>query len=155
VKPDPEVLGALQVTHDLEATASEKWHKQEHAFKNTLKKYPGLKRFFDRRHKEAYCRQHDLRKQMMRIGGSVETNLGDTSYTEDPQEAFEVACNLLDKLMAAYQVIRDTAKEAGDTDTREAFHGYIHDLKKIYQMGEQKLQQIEDLGLPAFLAAQL
>jgi bacterioferritin (cytochrome b1) len=155
VSADPKVLAALQAAHDAEATASEKWHKQEHAFKNTLKKYCGLKRWFDHRHKEAYDRQHDLRKQMMRLGGTVETELGDTSYTEDPNQAFGEACAIFEDLISKYEDIRTAAKDAGDFDTREAFHGVIHDLNKTYQMGEQKLQQIKDLGLPAFLATQL
>ena len=152
---DPAVLQALQAAHNLEATASEKWHKQEHCFKVTLKHYPGLGCFFDRRHKEAYCRQHDLRKHMMNLKATVETELGDTSYTEDVEQAFTDACDLLDKLMDAYRDIRKAAKEwdtpKGDW-TREKFHGYVKDLEDIYQKGERRLQQIKDLGLPGFLA---
>ena len=91
----------------------------------------------------------------MRLGGYVATELGDTDYTDDVEHSFTDTCDLLDELIDCYQTIRDAAKEAGDTDTREAFHGVIHDLKLIYQAGEQKLQQISAIGLPGFLATQL
>lgn len=152
---DKAVLDALQTLHDLEASASEKWHKQEHCFKNTLKKYHGLGKWFDRRHKEAFCRQHDLRKQIMRMGGYVATNLGDTDYTDDVLQAFKDACATLNEIMDGYAAVNEAAKAAGDKDTREALHGYFHDLKKIYQKGEQAQQQITDIGLSGFLATQL
>jgi hypothetical protein len=152
VAADEAVIEALQEAHNLEATASEKWHKQEHQFKDALSKYPKLGKYFDRRHKEAYERQHDLRKHMMRLGATVDTKLGDTSYTADVKQAFNDACNLLDDLCACYKMILKAAKDAGDTWTRETFHGYISDLKKAYANGEQRLEQLEDLGLPLFLS---
>jgi hypothetical protein len=152
---DAAVIAALQAAHDLEATASEKWHKQEHQWKNGETKYPKLGKYFDRRHKEAYQRQHDLRKHMMRLGATVDTTLGDTGYTDDVKEAFTDACGLLDKLSEAHEAVRVAAKEAGDRDTIEAFHGVTHDLRKIYKHGEQKLRQVDDLGVPMFLSQQL
>jgi bacterioferritin (cytochrome b1) len=152
VPADEAVLAALQKAHDLEATASEKWHKQEHEFKQSMKRYPKLGKYFDRRHKEAYDRQHDLRSHIMRLGGTVETNLGDTTYTGDVKRAFDDSCALLDELADCYVDIIDAAKEAGDRWTREKFHGYIKDLKQTYAKGEQRLQQLKDLGLPLFLS---
>jgi ferritin-like metal-binding protein YciE len=147
-----QVVAALQAAHNLEATASEKWHKQEHLFKNSSHRYPKLGKFFDRRHKEAYQRQHDIRKHMMRMGETVETELGDTSYTDDAGMALSDACVRLGDLANAYEVIRDAAKEAGDTWTREKFHGYIQDLNRICHKTEQRLQQANDLGTQTFLS---
>jgi bacterioferritin (cytochrome b1) len=148
---DPDVLAALQATHDLEATASEKWHKQEHQFKNAGAKYPKLGKWFDRRHKEAYERQHDLRKRIMKLGGTVDTNLGDTSYSDDVATAFDQACDLLDRLSDSYRGILQAAKDAKDTETREKFHYYLKDLQDIYLKGQAKQMQLADLGLPLFL----
>lgn len=147
---DQALLDALQAAHDIDATASEKWHKQEHQWKQGKGRYPKLARWFDRRHKEAFARQHDCRAQIMRLGGTVETKLGDTSYTDDPEKAFKTACNLLDDIRDAYQAVRDAAKEADDRATVERFHGYAKDIESTYLKGEQKLQQLEDLGLPLF-----
>jgi ferritin len=147
-----QVLAALQAAHNLEATASETWHKQEHLFKNSVHRYPKLGKFFDRRHKEAYQRQHDLRKHMMRMGGTVATELGDTSYTDDARQALYDACVRLADLAGAYESIRDAAKDAGDVATREKFHGYIQDLKRTCHKSEQRLQQVDDLGTQTFLS---
>jgi chromosome segregation ATPase len=152
---DPALLAALQAAHNLEATASEMWHKQEHQFKNALTRYPKLGKWFDRRHKEAYQRQHDIRKHMMRLGGIVDTELGDTSYTDDVKQALQQACKSIDELSAAHEAVNQAAKAAGDKGTREKFHGYAHDLQKLRQRSEQKLQQLEDLGLPTFLSKHL
>jgi bacterioferritin (cytochrome b1) len=148
---DPDVLAALQAAHNLEATASEKWHKQEHAFKDGQSRYPKLGRWFDRRHKEAYQRQHDIRKRIMRLGGTVETELGDTSYTDDVEDAFTAACDLLDELTEAWRAVRDAAKAAGDVETKEWLHGTMKDIQDVYKAGEAKQQQLKDLGLPLFL----
>lgn len=148
---DNPVIGALQNAHDLEATASEKWHKQEHQFKQGLGKYPKLAKWFDRRHKEAAGRQHDLRKRIMRLDGTVETNLGDTGYTDDVADAFTSACDLLDELDIAYRQVLETAHDTGDIETGEIFHGFLKDIESTYRKGEQKQQQIKDLGLPLFL----
>jgi hypothetical protein len=151
-----EALGAaLQAAHNLEATASEKWHKQEHQFKDGETQYPKLGKWFDRAHKAAYDRQHDLRKQMMRFGYYVETELGATDYTEDAKEAFEQACDLLDELMDAHLAVSAAAKAVGGRKgkaIREAFHGYLAALECIYKDGEAKQRQIKDLGLAGFLA---
>ena len=160
---NPAVVMALQAAHDLEATASEKWHKQEHQWKQGRGKYPGLGRWFDRRHKEAYCRQHDLRSVMIGQDIYVETDLGDTSYTDSPGEAIDQAIELLGKLAAAHQVVndvtRDAAKESeSDSDKawyraiRERFHGYAKDLHQLYRKAEQKQQLLTDVGLQTFLA---
>jgi hypothetical protein len=159
---DPDVVAALQAAHNLEATNSERWHKQEHAFKQGKGRYPKLGRWFDRRHKEAYARQHDLRCTLMSMDQDVPTEIGDTSYTDDPGKAFADACESIDALAAAHQRINDVTREAAkndDDDTnkawyraiREKFHGYAKDLRKTYRKGEHKQQQLEDLGLPLFL----
>lgn len=143
---DPDVLAALQAAHDAEATASEKWHKQEHQFKEGEGKYPKLKKWFHRRHREAYCRQHDLRCWMIKQGGTVDTNLGDTSYSNDPEKAFSDACDTLDGLSDRYRDLLKAAKDAGDAETREKFHGYLKHLQSTYKKGEQKQQLLADLG---------
>lgn len=159
---DPDLMAALQGTHDLEATASERWHKQEHEFKCGKRRVPKLGRWFDRRHKEAYERQHALRNAIIQLGGTVTTTLGDTSYTPDPRQAFEDACELIDQLAASHQDVEDAIKAAvkaaddGNEKTwyralHEKFHGYAKDLRRIYRKGEHKQQQLEDLGLPLFL----
>ncbi len=147
----PDVLAALQVAHDAEATASERFHKQEHAFKEGEKHIPKLARWFDRRHKEAADRQHDIRNHMMRAGGTVETNLGDTSYSDEPAGALKSACKTLDGLIAAHHGIQEAAEEHGDRETAEKFHGYSKDLEKTYQKGQQKQQQLADLGPALFI----
>jgi hypothetical protein len=160
---DPTVVEALQTAHDLEATASEKWHKQEHQWKQGRGKYPGLARWFDRRHKEAFCRQHDLRSVMIGQDLYVGTDLGDTSYTDSPREAIDQAVDLLEELAAAHQVINDVTREAAketENDTekawyrsiRERFHGYAKDLQQIHRKAEQKQQLLADVGLQTFLA---
>jgi|GEM_PF-1883211 len=160
---DPAVIEALQEAHNLESTASEKWHKQEHQWKQGKGRYPKLGKWFDRRHKEAHCRQHDLRDVMVRIDAYVETDLGDTSYTDDPAEALSQAVELLEQLAAAHQVVndvtRDAAKESDDNTEkawyraiRERFHGYARDLQQIHRKAEQKEQLLSDVGLPTFLA---
>jgi hypothetical protein len=159
----PEVLSALQDAHDAEATASEMWHKQEHAFKQGMHRIPKLGKWFDKRHKEAYARQHDLRATIMTHGGVVDTNLGDTSYSDDPGEALKTACKTLDGLAACHQkindVTRDAAQASGDDSEkanlrgiREKFHGYAKDLHRLYRKGEHKQQMLKDLGLPLFIA---
>jgi hypothetical protein len=166
MQADPDVIDALQTAHDLEATASEKWHKQEHAWKDGPVCYHGLKRFFDRRHKEAFARQHDLRSCLMGLGAVVDTNLGDTSYSADPADALSSALDAIDELLAAHQAINDTTRDAAkaaddDTDkaryraVREKFHGYAKDLVKIRQKVEHKLEQLKALGLPLFLSKQM
>jgi hypothetical protein len=159
---DPAVLAALQAAHNLEATASEKWHKQEHEWKQGRRQSPKLGKWFDRRHKEAYERQHDLRNVMIREGGTVETELGDTSYTDDPAAAFTAACDLLDELAAAHEdvaaALKAARKQSDPTEAsryramEEKFHGYAKDIRKSYLNGERKQQQLADLGLPLFLA---
>ena len=148
----PDVAAALQDAHNLEATTSEAFHKQEHAFKDTPQKLSKLGKWFDRRHKEAYGRQHDIRKHLMRHGETVDTNLGDTSYSTDPGEALEMACDRLDKLRDAHSAIQAAAREQDDHDTREKFDGYSHDLQKTYQKGEQKQQLLKTLGPQLFAA---
>ncbi len=147
----PDVLSALQSAHDAEATASEKFHKQEHAFKQGEKHIPKLAKWFDKRHKEAYARQHDLRGHMMRLGGTVETNLGDTSYSDDPGEALKGACKTLDGLSDAYSDVHDAAKEHGERETNEKFHGVSNCIQKTYKKGQQKQQQLADLGPALFI----
>ncbi len=148
----PDVLSALQTAHDLEATASERFHKQEHAFKQGERKMPKLAKWFDKRHKEAYGRQHDLRNHMMRNGGTVETNLGDTSYSDDPGEALKGACKTLDGLSDAYNGVHDAADNRGDRETREKFHGTSKSIQKVYKKGEQKQQMLADLGKALIIA---
>lgn len=151
MKLHPEVLAALQSAHDAEATASEMWHKQEHAFKQGEHRIPKLAKWFDRRHKEAANRQHAIRGHMMRFGGTVETNLGDTSYSDDPAGALKIACDTLDGLIEAYQGIQDAAFDHSDQATSEKFHGRVHGLRKLYKKGEQKQQQLTDLGPELFV----
>jgi len=152
---DPNVESALQAAHDLEATASEKWHKQEHQFKSGLTRYPALGKWFDRRHKEAEARKHDIRKWMISNGSEVDTNLGDTGYTDKPMEAFEAACDLLDELTDAYGAIHVAAGEADDRETCERFHGYSKHVADVYHDGEQRQRQLKDLGEPLFLSQML
>jgi len=149
---NPDVLSALQSAHDAEATASEKFHKQEHAFKQGDRSMPKLAKWFDKRHKEAYQRQHDLRGHMMRLGGTVETNLGDTSYSDDPGEALEGACKTLDGLSNAYGDVHEASEDHGDRETSEKFHGTCKSIQKTYKKGEQKQQMLADLGPALFIA---
>ncbi len=152
MKAHPDVLSALQSAHDAEATASEKFHKQEHTFKQGSRAIPKLAKWFDKRHKEAYARQHDMRNYMMRLGGNVETNLGDTSYSDDPGEALKGACKTLDGLSDAYNDVHEAAHDNGDRETCEKFHGVNKDIQKTYKKGEQKQQQLADLGKALFIA---
>ncbi len=147
----PDVSKALQSAHDAEATASEKFHKQEHAFKQGERHIPKLAKWFDKRHKEAYARQHDLRGHIMRNGGTVETNLGDTSYSNEPGEALKGACETLDGLTDAYSDVHETAEDRGDRETAEKFHGVSKSIQKTYKKGQQKQQQLADLGPALFI----
>ncbi len=148
----PEVMSALQKAHDAEASASEKFHKQEHAFTDGDRKVPKLAKWFEKRHEEAADRQHDLRGHMMRAGGEVKTMLGDTSYSQDPGEALKSACKTLDGLSAAYRGIHDASEKHGDRETAEKFHGVNRSLEKTYHKGEQKQQMLKDLGPALFQA---
>jgi hypothetical protein len=148
---DEALLSALQEAHDLEATASELWHKQEHAFKVGPLRIKRLAKWFDRRHKEAYDRQHDLRRHIMRLGGTVETNLGGTGYSNDPGEALETACDVLDDLKDAHEAVRDAAKKAGDRGTVERFHNYQRDIQSVYAKGQQKQAMLKELGQALFI----
>ncbi len=148
----PDVLTALQSAHDEEATASERFHKQEHAFKQGEKHIPKLAKWFDKRHKEAYQRQHDLRGHIMRLGGNVETNLGDTSYSDEPGAALKGACKTLDGLSSAYSDLHEAAHDNGDRETCERFHGVSKSIQKTYKKGEQKQQMLKDLGPALFIA---
>jgi len=161
--PDSDLIDALQAAHDAEFTASEKWHKQEHAFKDGTTAYPKLKKWFHKRHREAVCRQHDCRKTLMELGATVDTNLGDTSYADNAPDAFEQACDTIDGLRAAHQAVFEAAnaarKNASDPADRasyrainEKFHGYARDLDKLYLEGDRKQQLIKDMGLPLFLS---
>src|SRR5271166_49638 len=157
----PDVLSALQTAHNAEATASEKFHKQEHAFENAGRKIPKLAKWFDKRHKESYQRQHQLRNTIMEHGGTVDTELGDTSYSEEPGEALKKACTTIDGLAVAHQAVHDSVKDAEGTSSdeekayhrgiREKYRDTVKDLHKTYLKGERKQQMLKDLGPALFI----
>jgi len=159
-KPSPATLAALQVAHDAEATASERWHKQEHEFKVGIRKYPKLASWFDRRHREAALRQHELRRHIQRLGAKVGTALGDTSYytardlktPEDMKNLFTDAATSLEGLHDRHAAVYDAAEKAGDRETCERFHGVHEDLASLARKARRKAQLVDDLGLPEFLA---
>ncbi len=148
----PDVRSALQSAHDLEATASEQWHKQEHNFKQGDRSIPKLAKLFDKLHKGAYGRQHDLRNHMMKQGNVVETNLGDTSYEDDPAAALKSASKTLGKLNDAHRNIQETADAHDDRETCEKFHGVCKGLECKQHKVDQKVQQAKDLGPALFIA---
>ncbi len=158
----PDVSAALQQAHDAEATASEKFHKQEHVFTDGPGDLPKLGKFFDKLHKKAYKRQHKLRNTLLRHGEDVDTNVGDTSHTEDPGEALTNARKTLGGLMAAHQAVndatRDAAKETDDGEEkavlrgiREKYHGTAKKLDLQAQKVDRKQRQLKTLG-EAFFA---
>jgi hypothetical protein len=159
-KTSPAVLAALQVAHDANATLSEKWHKQEHEFKVGLKKYPKLGKWFDRRHKEANDRQHELRRHIQRNGGKVGTALGDTSYytardlksPEDMKSLFTDTAASLEGLHDRHAAVYEAAEKAGDRETCERFYGVHKELAGQARKARRKAQMVDDLGLPEFLA---
>jgi len=159
-KTSPQVLAALQVAHDAEATASEKWHKQEGDLKAGPKKFKGLGRWFHRRHRESYERQHDLRRHMQALGGKVATNLGDTSYytardlksPEDFQRLFSDAADTLSGLYDRHTAVTEAAEKAGDHDTCQKFFGVHHDLACQERKARRKATLVADIGLGEFLA---
>ncbi len=160
MKPSSSVLAALQAAHDAEATASERWHKQEHEFKVGDSKLKGLGKFFDKRHKEAYARQHDLRRHIIRLGGEVQTNLGDTSYwrthevkSEDGMaKMMDETADHLDHLHDLHAKIHDAADRAGDRETQKRFMGHPEDLMNESRKARRKSQQVRDVGINLFLA---
>ncbi len=158
----PDVSAALQTAHDLEATASEQWHKQEHVFTDGPGDLPKLGKFFDKLHKKAYKRQHKLRNTLLKHGEDVDTNVGDTSHTADPGEALTAARQTLGGLLAAHQAVndatRDAAKETDDGEEkavlrgiREKYHGTAKKLDLQAQKVDRKQRQLKTLG-EAFFA---
>jgi hypothetical protein len=123
-------------------------------------KLPKLAKWFHKRHQEAYDRQHDLRGTIMEYGGKIATKLGDVSYSDDPKEALEKACETLDGLAAAHQAVHDTTKDVmKDMDGEEkAYHrgileehrDTVQDLYDTYRKGEKKQRLLRDLGPALF-----
>ncbi len=159
----PDVLAALNDAHSAELTASKQFHLQEHEFKEGKRKIPKLAKWFDRRHKEASEREHDVRKTTIAHGGTLEPKFGDTSYTDDPGEALEKACKTLDGLSAAHEAVDAATRKAGkaeEDDANKAYYrgirdkhrDFAQDLHKVYRKGEQKQQQLKDLGPALFIA---
>ena len=159
-KTSPAVLAALQTAHDAEASAAEKWHKQEGDLKAGPGKFKGLGKFFDKRHRESYSRQHDLRRHMQKLGGVVKTNLGDTSYMssrdlkspDDFQKLFNDTANTLSGLHDRHAAVYEAAEKAGDRETCEKFHGVHHELACQERKARRKAKLVGDLGLGEFLA---
>jgi hypothetical protein len=155
-----DVLAALQSAHDAEATASAAWHKQEHEFKAGPGKYPKLGKWFDRRHKEAADREHDLRRHIQKLGGKVETNLGDTSYwqhkdvkTDEGMKAlFNETADTLESLHDKHAAVYAAAEKARDRETCEKFHGVHHEIKEQARKARKQAQHVADLGLSDFLS---
>ena len=117
----PDVLAALNDAHSKELTASKQFHLQEHEFKDGDRRIPKLARWFDRRHKEASEREHDVRKTAMAHGATLVPKFGDTSYSDEPGEALEKACKTLDGLAAAHERVDVMTRKAGnetDDETR-------------------------------------
>jgi len=159
----PDVLSALHDAHNAEATASEQFHLQEHEFKRGERRIPKLAKWFDKRQREAADRQHDVRNTIMAHGGTVKTELGDVSYSSEPGKALEKACKTLDGLAAAHQGVHEAIHDrlkSDDGDEDKAYYrgiqekhlGFASDLHDKYQKGQQKQQQLKDLGPALFIA---
>ena len=159
----PDVLKALSDVHNAEATASEKWHKQEHEFKEGDSKIPKLGEFFDKLHKKAFKRQHKLRNTLIKHGGDVDTKLGDTSYSDDPGEALKSAHATLTDLMAKHQAVNEVTRDAADATKdgaakaayrgiREKYHGTACKLHDLCRKVEQKHGQLKAMGSQLFVA---
>jgi hypothetical protein len=159
MKPSSAVLSALQQAHDAEATASERWHKQEHEFKDGPRPVKGLGKLYDRLHKAAYCRQHDLRKHMMKLGSEVQTNLGDTSYWRGHEvrdeghmgAMLDETADHLEQLHDLHAKIVDAANRAGDQETSNRFRGRPEELMKQARKARRRADQARDLGIKLFL----
>jgi hypothetical protein len=149
---DDGVMGALQAAHDENATASEAWHKQEHEFKVGPARVKKLAKWFHRRHREAYDRQHQLRRHIMRLGGTVLTNLGDTGYHADVADAMGDAALRLGALAKVHAGLVDAAIAGDDHDTAKRFQGHCKDLQSTLHKAEQKRAAIDELGKPLFVA---
>ncbi len=159
----PDVLSALNDAHSAEATAAEKFHLQEHELKKGERRIPKLAKWFDKRQRESADRQHDVRNTIMQHGGTVKTQLGDVSYSSDPGDALEGACKTLDGLAAAHQGVHEAIHDRLQSDDgaedkayyrgiQEKHMGFAQDISDKYHRGQQKQQQLKDIGRELFIA---
>lgn len=143
-KADKTVIDALNEAYKPVLTAFEQFHRQEHRFEIKYR-YMKLQKRFDCFVHAARCWRRAILNRIERLGGDVESVMGDVVVKDEIKDAYTATLELLTEIYDALAAAIKAAQAADDHPTHKILMHLQFEVDHKRCKVEAWLRQVTDL----------
>lgn len=144
------VVQALQSVLRLECTAMEAFHSQEHYWQRCG--YKKLKKCFDKLVSSARARKRIVLDRLFQFDVMPVTDPAQFSCQDSVLEGYQVALDRFRGLNEAYQTVVSVCRQVEDSVTEDLANDAQYEVQKYIAKFEAKIEQVNAIGEPAYIA---